>query len=82
MSYRTNDLEYNCAKWCNDNGIIIYPVPVSAYSKESYYIVVERNGKPKKGERIFKNEPYKDDPSVWDQVRTLYRMIYEKSNKQ
>ena len=67
-------------KWCTENGIRIYPVPVSENYTGNYNIVVERNGKASKGSLIFKNEPTKEEPSVWQQIRTLYKMIYEKES--
>jgi len=81
MTCRTNDTAYVHAKWCNDNGTVIYPVPVNATSKGTYFIVVEKNGIPKKGKVVFKDEPAHNEPSVWEQIRTLYRMIYEQKNK-
>ena len=41
---------------------------------------MERNGKASIGKLIFKNEPTKEQPSVWQQIRTLYKMIYEKES--
>ena len=67
-------------KWCTENGIRIYPVPVSTANTGNYHIVVERNGKASIGKLIFKNEPTKEQPSVWQQIRTLYKMIYEKES--
>lgn len=67
-------------KWCTENGIRIYPVPISEANTGNYHIVVERNGKASKGKLIFKNEPTKDQPCVWQQIRTLYKMIYEKES--
>lgn len=81
MTCRTNNADYIHAKWCNDHGTIIYPVPVNATSKGTYFIVVEKNGKPSQGKVIFKDEPAHNETSVWDQIRKLYRMIYEKNNK-
>lgn len=70
-------------KWCNDNGILIYPIPLEI--RGEYNICVERKGKAEKGEQIFKNEPqiFKEDPSknklsVWDQIKLLYKIIYER----
>jgi hypothetical protein len=81
MICRTSDIHYQHAKWCHDNGIFIYPVPVSATSKGTYFIVVQEGNKHDQGKLIFKDEPDKNEPSVWEQIRTLYRMIYERKNK-
>ncbi|WP_324069069.1 MAG: hypothetical protein RSE15_00670 [Flavobacterium sp.] len=83
-------------KWCTENGIRIYPVPVSASNTGNYHIVVERNGKASKGNLIFNEKPIAKvteevvrnkivkrtivTPSVSQQIRTLYKMIYEKES--
>ncbi len=67
-------------KWCNDNQIIIYPLPAQA--KDNYRIVVERNGIASLGEKIFENNPKPPTVNVWDQIRLLYKMIYQREFKQ
>lgn len=81
-------------KWCTENGIRIYPVPVSAAHTGNYHIVVERDGKASKGELIFNEKPISKTieeqignrkikktvvtPSVSQQIQFLYKLIYEK----
>lgn len=81
-------------KWCTENGIRIYPVPVSAAHTGNYHIVVERDGKASKGELIFNEKPIarvieelvgsklvkktKVTLSVSQQIQFLYKLIYEK----
>ena len=83
-------------KWCTENGIRIYPVPISEANTGNYHIVVERNGKASKGKLIFNEKPISKvieevirdkivkktivTPSVFQQIRTLYKMIYEKES--
>ena len=80
-------------KWCNENGIKVYPIPVSRSRPDEYYIVVETNGVGKQGQRIFnkkriqksvekvvKNKKVKETeviPSVWEQIRKLYELLYK-----
>lgn len=63
-------------KWCNDREIFIFPIPTTV--RHEYNICVERNGKQSKGSMIFKNVSDSDVPNVWNQIRTLYQLIYEK----
>lgn len=67
-------------KWCTDNGIRIYPTPVSSANTGDYNIIVERNGIGSRGNMIFQDKPTNKNPSVWEQMRTLYRLIYEKES--
>ena len=83
-------------KWCTENGIRIYPVPVSDHFTGNYNIVVERNGKASKGNMVFNENPISKTieeeqgnkivkktivtPSVFQQIRTLYKLIYEKES--
>jgi hypothetical protein len=83
-------------KWCTENGIRIYPVPVSNNYTGNYNIVVETNGTASKGNMIFNEKPtfktieeQKGNkkvkktiiiPSVFQQIRTLYQLIYEKDS--
>lgn len=67
-------------KYCTDKGIRIYPVPVSASNNGDYHIVVERKNRANKGKLVFKDKPKPSEPSVWQQIRTLYKMIYEEEN--
>ena len=66
-------------KWCNDNGVRIYPVPL--YDKSSSYkICVERNMEASTGKLIFEDKPKVGQVSVWDQIRILYKIIYKRDN--
>ena len=66
-------------KWCNDNGTRIYPIPL--YDKStSYKICVERNLEANTGKLIFEDNPKGNEPSVWDQIKELYKIIYEREN--
>lgn len=81
---------YKYMKPCLDHNILIYPKPQSSNGGR-YKIVIERNGKPKVGSEIYKNElSYKkvqkqgktgfeevkvEVPSIWDKIFQLYREI-------
>lgn len=66
-------------KWCNDNGTRIYPIPL--YDKSnSYKICVERRLKSNTGTLVFEDNPKGNEPSVWDKIRELYKIIYEREN--
>jgi hypothetical protein len=66
-------------KWCNDNGTRIYPIPL--YDKSnSYKICVEQGLKANTGKLVFEDNPKGNEPSVWDQIRQLYKIIYEREN--
>lgn len=81
-------------KWCTENGIRIYPVPVSAAHTGNYHIIVERDGEASKGSLIFNEKPISKTieeqvgkrmvkktivtPSVSQQIQLLYKLIYEK----
>lgn len=81
-------------KWCTENGIRIYPVPVSASHTGNYHIIVERNGEASKGSLIFNEKPIAKiveevvgnrivkktvlTLSVSQQIQFLYKLIYEK----
>lgn len=83
-------------KWCTENGIRIYPVPISSGKTDNYNIVVETKGKASKGAKVFNDKTSSETvekvvgkrkikevvkiPSVWEQIRTLYKMIYEKDH--
>jgi hypothetical protein len=83
-------------KWCTENGIRIYPIPVSAANTGNFHIVVERDGEASKGKLIFNEKPIAKvieevvknktvkrtivTPSVSQQIRILYKMIYEKES--
>lgn len=65
--------------WCNDNGTRIYPVPL--YDKStSYKICVERNLTASIGKLVFEDNPKGKEPSVWHQIRELYKIIYKRDN--
>lgn len=67
------------AKWCNDNGTIIYPVPL--YDKgNSYHIAVERNKEASVGTMVFQSETKGNEKNVWEQIRFIYKLIYEKNH--
>lgn len=66
-------------KWCNDHGIRIYPIPL--YDKSSSFkICVEQNLKANIGKLVFEEKPKGNEPSVWDKIRELYKIIYEREN--
>lgn len=68
-------------KWCNDNRIRIYPIPI--YDKSSSYkICIERDLKASTGKLVFEDQPKGKEPSVWEQIRLLYKMIYERENQE
>lgn len=85
-------------KWCVESGTRIYGVPVSDTNNGDYHIVVEENGIASIGSMVFndkaiikKNEKLIGNkkvittevtPSIWQQIRTLYKLIYEKHNNQ
>jgi hypothetical protein len=66
-------------KWCVENGIKIFPIPLHDKS-ENYKICVERNGAGSVGQRVFENQPKGKDNSVWEQIRELYKIIYKRDN--
>lgn len=66
-------------KWCNDQGTRIYPIPI--YDKStSYRICIERNLEASTGKLVFEDNPKGNEPSVWEQIRLLYKIIYEREN--
>jgi hypothetical protein len=67
---------YKYAKWCQDKGIKIYPVPISTAHTGRYYIVIERRNGARKGEKVFRDKATTTEPSVW------YKMIYDKEFKE
>jgi len=70
---------YKYVKWCNDNAILIYPIPYKS-TGGSYHICVERKGVPTKGKVVFEDKPKRNENSIWDQIRELYKLIYEQEN--
>ena len=56
--------EIHYFKWCTENGIRIYPVPIWKPIPGNYYIVVERNGKASKGKLILKTNQRRPNPSM------------------
>ncbi|QEE49657.1 hypothetical protein FUA48_08685 [Flavobacterium alkalisoli] len=68
------------AKWCNDNFVFIYPVPLTAVNSGNYKIEVCNRGKVKKGDGVYRDKPIKDEVSVWDKIRQLYQEIYNRNN--
>ena len=68
------------AKWCNDNGITIFPVPM-VNSGGIYKIAVSKNGEVKQGDQLYKDTPEKGIPAWSDKVWELYKIFYDKNNK-
>ncbi|MEE1897103.1 hypothetical protein V1389_02070 [Flavobacterium rakeshii] len=68
------------AKWCNDNHVTIYPVPVSAVNSGMYKIEVCNKGRKKLGEGTYRDKPLKGEVSIYDKIRQLYRDFYNKNN--
>lgn len=66
--------------WCNHYGIKIYPVPQNNLG--IYKIQIDRNGKKSTGKLEFSNKPKQNENSIWDQIRELYKIIYEKEINQ
>ena len=67
-------------KWCHDNGIKIYPIPVS--NGGLYKIALDTKGNVVQGKQTYKDSPLKGEVSVWDKIRMLYKEIFEKNNKE
>lgn len=67
-------------KWCNDKEIRIYPIPLYE-NGHSYKICVERDGKASVGKITFENKSSREQKSVWDQIRELYKIIYQREKK-
>jgi len=65
-------------RWCNDRGVRIYPV---LHKSGGYKISVERNGVEKPGKLVFYDVAPKGGISVWDKIRELYKLIYDKEYK-
>jgi len=59
---------------CFKNGIRIYPFKYG----NNFKIVVERNGKPKKGEKLYPEKADKVTPGVYDMIHELYRQLADK----
>ncbi|MDO5609094.1 MAG: hypothetical protein Q4G08_11635, partial [Capnocytophaga sp.] len=58
-------------RWCWDNGISIYPIPVIPNGK-ILKIAVNINGNEKIGTQTY------DNKNVYDKINELYRQIYER----
>ncbi|MGQ2982094.1 hypothetical protein [Flavobacterium sp.] len=67
------------ASWCNANFIKLFPVPTS--SPGIYKIAMEKKGIVTQGQQYFRDKPLKNELSVWDKIREIYKEIYEKNNK-
>lgn len=67
-------------KWCNDNGIRLYPIPTYDKSKK-YFICKEDQGIGYVGKKVFGEETKGKEVSIWDQIREIYKIIYERENK-
>jgi len=72
---------YLYSKWCHDNAIRIYPVPTTP-SGGTYTICVERDGICSIGKIIFEDKATKFQKSVWEQINELYKLIYQRENKE
>ena len=65
---------FKATKWCQSNGIKIYPQPLDSFGKK-LKIVVEKNGEPSLGERIYTNE------QVYIKIEALYVFYFQKYAK-
>lgn len=68
--------DWDCMSYCIQKGIIIYPVvgeKVSFPKLPKCYIKVNYNGKPKKGQYL-----YKQDESLYEKILELYRHYYDR----
>ncbi len=66
------------AKWCWEQGIRIYPVPVprsNGKQKPECYIEIDFGSKKQKGEMT-----YKQDSKLYDKIHELYAYYFSKRN--
>lgn len=61
-------------KWCWDNGIKIYPLPIVS-NGSILKIIVNKNGNETLGEQKY------DQNQVYEKIKELYSSIYEKNNE-
>ena len=65
--------------WCDERKIRVYPMPTE--SNGVFNLAVERNGIASIGKQLFYDKPAnKNQISVWKQIGTLLKAIYEKEN--
>lgn len=65
-------------KWCHNNGITIYPVPVEnskGVRNPKCYITVNNNGEEKKKDYI-----YTQNEKMYVEIERIYSKIYDKNN--
>ncbi|MES2813227.1 MAG: hypothetical protein V4670_12205 [Bacteroidota bacterium] len=75
-----NNQDHIYFSWCVNHGIRIYPIPVKEIYTGEYYLAVERNGISEKGNVKFKAETNGKENNVWQQIKLLYKLIYEKEH--
>lgn len=77
MKFLKNQAKHQ--KWCNDNGIKIYP---QAESFNTYRLVVERPAlkKPKVGDKIYRKNPKGKQCKWWEEIHRLYAHYYKMHN--
>jgi len=61
------------AKWCHENGIFIYP---TVFSFTKYKLVINTNGKEKKGEKIYSQFPTGKEENWGEVIKELYQKYY------
>lgn len=67
---------YKYTSFCWERDIKVLPKPVN--NRGLYRIKIERNGRGNTGQLEFLDKPKAGENSVWDQIRLLYKMLYEK----
>lgn len=66
--------------WCINNGIIIYPEPISNIE---YKLIVEyKNGKKIVSKKNYKINPKKNDEFWYNVIYDLYKILFLKYNRQ
>lgn len=75
---------YFHTKWCWENGIKIYPVPI-VNTGNVCKIAINIRGVEKVGETKFIAKKIDKNKythiELWDKIRELYKTIYEKKNE-
>ena len=68
------ELIFNATKWCQNQGILIYPHPLDSKGIR-LQIIVEKEG----NQTLGKNEYSKDN--VYDKINDMYVFYYERDSK-
>lgn len=79
---------YFHTKWCWDNGVTIYPVPI-VNNGNVCKIAINTRGVEEIGENEFVAKKVKINKKetkyihfeLWDKIRELYKTLYEKKNE-